>query len=247
MCVTTDTVHEACRHVISITSPCFAVRHPSIPFTRCKRSSILHAPPTLCPSCAAVFAEAHIDSFSGAKLANQFRRRENYGGVLIPSLGQHGIMMMDRDGNVFERVIPRGSSWFTETVGDREAESSGARPRRSELQLRESESLRQMMRPGSPRPRRDSRGPQPPRSPRESRAPQPPWFPRDSLDRPPPRSPRSPMGPQPPRQTTRPGPPRDPRDQSDQSDQRDQRDPPFSRQTRRGGYSRLEDRHSSMF
>jgi hypothetical protein len=232
MCVTTDTVHEACRHVISITPPCFARRHPGIPFTRCKRTSILQAPSTLCPSCAAVFAEAHIDSFSGAQLANQFRRRENYGGVLIPSLGQHGIRMMDRDGNVFDRVIPRGSSWFTETVGDREAEATGARPRR-ELQFTELESLRQRSpeprgrqrtrpgSPGSPGSRRDSRDPQPPRAPRDSRGP------------PAPRPPRSPMGPPSPRQRTRREPPRDPRDSRDPQPPRPRREsrgpePPYA-------------------
>ncbi|KFY79830.1 hypothetical protein V499_01263 [Pseudogymnoascus sp. VKM F-103] len=223
MCVTTDTVHEACRHVISITPPCFARRHPGIPFTRCKRTSILAAPSTLCPSCAAVFNEAHIDSFSGARLANQFRRRENYAGVLIPSLGPDGIRMMDRDGNLFDRMIPRGSSWFTETGGDREGEASGAHPRRQLMRFRELEFLRdrpETRPPRSPRgpetPRqRERRGstrepeergrqrtspesPPPTRERRGSRDPQPPSEPRGSRDPRPPTSRRESRGPQPP-------------------------------------------------
>ncbi|OBT73149.1 hypothetical protein VF21_07921 [Pseudogymnoascus sp. 05NY08] len=238
MCVTTDTVHEACRHVISFTDPCFARRHPNVPFTRCKPSSILSAPSTLCPSCAAVFNEAHIDSFSGARLANQFRRRENYAGVLISSLGPHGIRMMDRDGNLFDRVIPRGSSWFTETVGDREAEATGARPRREQMQFTGLRSLRQTERPEQ-RPPRSPRGPEspgqterpgpsreqrgrqstrpgsPPRLRRESRAPQPPREQREERG-PQPREQREERAPQPPRsrrESRGPQPPQPPREQ----------------------------------
>ncbi|OBT89108.1 hypothetical protein VE02_01976 [Pseudogymnoascus sp. 03VT05] len=260
MCVTTDTVHEACRHTITFTDPCFAKRHPNVPFTRCKRSSILQAPSTLCPSCAAVFNEAHIDSFSGARLANQFRRRENYAGVLIPSLGPHGIRMMDHDGNLFDRVIPRGSSWFTETVGDREAEATGARPRREQMQFTELRSLRQTERPeqrpprsprGSesprqterPGPSRELRGRQstrpgsPPRSRRESRGPQPPREQREERGPQPPRSRRESRGPQPP------NPPRDSLDRDRPPPRRAARSPmgpQAHRQARRPGPSREE-------
>ncbi|KFY15677.1 hypothetical protein V492_01826 [Pseudogymnoascus sp. VKM F-4246] len=96
----------------------------------------MDAPPTLCPSCLAIFAEAGIDGYSATRLVGQFRRRENYGGVLIPRLGEQGIRMMDRNGTSFGRMIPRGA-WWSETAGSTELESARGRTMRRQQQERE--------------------------------------------------------------------------------------------------------------
>ena len=161
MCITTVTVYEICRHTVTSTDPCFSVRHPNIPFTRCRPSTVLDLPPSLCPSCLAIFAEGDIDGYSATRLVSQWRRRENYAGVLIPRLGTREIRMMDRHGSVFGRSIPRGT-WWSEIAEGTELESARGRSRRLQQQPREPESLMQSVRPGPPG------SPRSPQSPRQT-------------------------------------------------------------------------------
>ncbi|KFY48876.1 hypothetical protein V495_00949 [Pseudogymnoascus sp. VKM F-4514 (FW-929)] len=111
MCVTTNIVHAVCQHKFIATSDCFAKRHPSIPFLRCRPTTELDAPDTLCPSCVAIFDEAEISEYAATRLVAQWRRRENHSGVLIPRLGPYEIRMMDRFGAICGHPIPRGTRW----------------------------------------------------------------------------------------------------------------------------------------
>lgn len=220
MCHTVDTVYDICRHTFSRTYPCFHKRHPLVPFTRCRPSSQLDAPPTICPSCAAIFYEADIDEYSASRIVGQFRRREPYSDVLIPRLGEQGIRLMDRYGAVYGRIIPRGTVWVE---AGRSSELEGARRRTRDLryQIMEPERpLPESIRPGSAFPARS-----PPRSRRPTRREQQTMEPERTLE-----DMIRPVSPSPVRS---PSPPR-PR--------------PRSRRptSRRGGY-RPSDRHSSLF
>lgn len=234
MCYTIDTIYDICRHTISRTYSCFHRRHPLVPFTRCRPRSQLDAPPTICPSCAAIFYEADIDEYSASRIVGQYRRRDPYSDVLIPRLGDQGIRLMDRYGAVYGRIIPRGTVWV-EAGRSRELEGARRRTRDLQQQIMEPERpLPQSIRPGSAFPARS-----PPRSRRLTRMQQEtmePERPLEEMIRPVSPSPPSPARSRSRGPTSRgrsPSPPR-PRPRS--------RRPASGR----GGY-RPSDRHSSFF
>ncbi|OBT66465.1 hypothetical protein VE03_03660 [Pseudogymnoascus sp. 23342-1-I1] len=179
MCVIVDTVFGVCRHTVTHTSPCFAARHPNIPFTRCRPTSELDTPETICPSCCAVFAEADIDEYSASRIVGQLRRRESYSGPLIPRLGEQDIRMMDRYGAVFGLVIPRGTWWSDLGSGTRQ--ESARRERQLQKQVMQPERpLPATIRPGSTWPLRPSSSQRPSstqRPPSSQRPPTPPSTP----------------------------------------------------------------------